>query len=162
MSIAVSALVAPSRSLRGLLALFALALCGAAGTVALVLPERFNGAPFCAAFFLVAALFCLRGCLGATKTHRVDVSGTGAIRVAVQQKMGADAAAPDGIAVTLLPETLVWTHLMLLHLGDAGGKRTVVIVLRDSLAPLEYRALRVALGSLCGRTASIATTNEIV
>ena len=162
MSIAVSALVAPSRSLRALLALFALALCGAAGTVALVLPERFNGAPFCAAFFLVAALFCLHECVGATKTHRIDVSGTGAIRMAVQQEMGANAAAPDGIAVTLLPETLVWTHLMLLHLGDASGKRTVLIVLRDSLAPLEYRALRVALGSLCGRMASIATTNEIV
>jgi hypothetical protein len=37
----------------------------------------------------------------------------------------------------------------------------VVPVLRDSLAPPEYRALRVALGGLSGRSLPATTTNEI-
>lgn len=162
MSLAVSALVAPSRSLRTVLALFALANIGASFVVAFVLPERFGGALFCAGFFLLAGLFLLHGCVSATKTHRIDVSGTGAIRLTVQQEVGADAMASSGIVVMLLPETLVWSQLLLLHLGDAHGKRTVVPVLRDSLAPPDYQALRVALARLSGRVAPAATTNEIL
>ncbi|WP_379785702.1 protein YgfX [Massilia niabensis] len=162
MSLAVSALVAPSRSLRTMLALFALANIGAAVAVAVVLPERFAGAQLCAVFFLLAGLISLHGCVSATKTHQIDVSGTGAIRLTVQQEMGADTLASSGIVVMLLPETLVWSQLLLLHLGDAHGKRTVVPVLRDSLARPEYRALRVALGGLCGRGSPAATTNEIL
>jgi toxin CptA len=162
MSLAVSALVAPSRSLRTVLALFALANIGSALAVAVVLPERFAGAPFCAVLLVAAGLFSLHRCVSARKTHQIDVSGTGAIRLAVQQEVGADALAPSGIVVMLLPETLVWPHLLLLHLGDAQGKRTVVPVLRDSLAPPDYRALRVAIGGLCERVAPAATTNEIL
>lgn len=150
MSLAVSALVAPSRSLRTVLALFALANIGAAFVVAIVLPERFSGALVCAGFFLVAGLFLLHECVRATKTHQIDVSGTGAIRLTVQQEMGADAVASSGIVVMLLPETLVWSQLLLLHLGDGRGKRTVVPVLRDSLALPDYQALRVALARLSG------------
>lgn len=145
-----------------MLALFALANIGAAIAVAFVVPLRFAGAPFCAVFFLVAGLFSLHGCASATKTHQIDVSGTGAIRLTVQQEVGAGALAPSGIVVMLLPETLVWSHLLLLHLGDAHGMRTVVPVLRDSLPPSDYRALRVVIGHLSGRVAPAATTNEIL
>lgn len=162
MSIAVSALVGPSRSLRTMLALFALANTGAALALAFVVPERFAGAPLCALSLLLAGLLSLRGCARATKTHQIDVSGTGAIRLTVQQEMGADVLASSGIVVKLLPETLVWSQLLLLHLGDAHGKRVVVPVLRDSLAPHAYRALRVAAGGLCRNTAPPATTNEIL
>ena len=162
MSLAVSALVAPSRSLRTLLALFALANIGAALAVAFVLPQRFAGAPFCAVFFLLAGLFSLHGCVSATKTHQIDVSGTGTIRLTVKQEVRASDLASRGIVVMLLPETLVWSQVLLLHLGDARGKRTVVPVLRDSLPPPDYRALRVVIGRLCGRVAPAATTNEIL
>jgi len=161
MSIAVSALVAPSRSLRALFALFALAHFLAAGAVAFPLSERFAGALLCAAVLALAGLAALHGCVSTTKTHRIDVSGTGAMRLTVQQEVGPDALRSNGIAVVLLPETLVWSHFLLLHLGDARGKRTVVPVLRDSLAPPEYRALRVALGGLSGRSSPAETTNEI-
>jgi len=161
MSIAVSVLVAPSRLLRACLGLFALVQAGAAAAVALM-PERIGFAPLCAGFFLLAAGCLLHGCVSATKTHRIDVSGTGAMRVAVQQEMGADPVAPDGIVVTLLPGTLVWPRLMLLRLGDGHGGTTVVPVLRDSVAAADYRALRVAVGSLCGQLAPAATTNEIL
>ena len=162
MSIAVSARVAPSRSLRAGLFAFALLQLSASVVVGMLLPERVAGAGFCAAFFLLAALCLLHGWAGATKTHQIDVSGTGAIRLTVQQEMGADVLASSGIVVKLLPETLVWSQLLLLHLGDARGKRVVVPVLRDSLAPHAYRALRVAAGGLCRNTAPPATTNEIL
>ena len=161
MSIAVSALVAPSRSLRAILALFALAAFGAAVAIAFVLPERFIGAPFCAAFFLLAGLFSLHGCVSATKTHRIDVSGTGTVRLTVQQEVEADAVAAESMVVTLLPETLVWSHLLLLHLADVHGRKTVVPVLRDSLAPSDYRALRVALDRCSGQVTP-TTTNKIL
>lgn len=162
MSIAVSALIAPSRSLRAILALFALACFGAAAALVLVLPERFIGAPFCAAIFLLAGLVLLHGCVSATKMHRIDVSGTGTVRLTVQQEVEADTVTPEAKPVTVLPDTLVWSHLLLLHLGDAQGRTTVVPVLRDSTAPADYRALRVALASARGRISPAATTNKIL
>jgi hypothetical protein len=162
MSVAVSARVAPSRLARAGLLLFALAQFGAAFTVGKVLPDRVAGASFCVAFFLLAALCVLHGWAVATKTHQIDVSGTGAIRLTVQQEMEAGALASDGFVVTLLPDTLVWPQLMLLHLADANGARHIVPVLRDSLAPSEYRALRVAIGTLGGQAGQTATTTEIL
>lgn len=157
-----SARVAPSRLARAGLLLFALAQLGAAFTVGKVLPERVAGAPFCVAFFLLAALFLLHGWATATKTHQIDVSGTGAIRLTVQQEMEAGGSASNGFVVTLLPDTLVWPQLMLLHLADVDGARHIVPVLRDSLAPSEYRALRVAIGTLGGQGGQTATTTEIL
>jgi hypothetical protein len=160
-SIALSALVVPSRRLRAALVLFALVQLGAAALV-LAQSARFAAAPFCASIFLLAALFLLHGCVSATKTHRIDVSGTGELRLTVQQEVGAEQVASNGIVVTLLPGTLVWSHLLLLHLGDNRGNNWVVPVLCDSLAPPEYRALRVALGTLFRCSAPAATTNEIL
>ena len=159
MSLAVSARVAPSRRLRAALLLVALAQLCAAIATGILLPDRVAGAPFCAAFFLLAALSLACRWAGATKTHQIDVSGTGTLRLTVQQEMGADQLAPAGSVVTLLPGTLIWPSMLLLHLLDEAGHRQVVPVLRDSLAPSEYRSLRVAIGTLCrrhGRAAAIA------
>lgn len=162
MSLAVSARVVPSRRLRAGLLLFALAQLCAAFTVGMVLPDRVAGAPFCVAFFLLAALCVLHGWAGATKTHQIDVSGTGSIRLTVQQEMEADPLASNGFVVTLLPATLVWPSMLLLHLADGAGARHTVPVLRDSLPPDQYRALRVAIGSLCRHPERVATASEIL
>jgi hypothetical protein len=162
MSVAVSARIAPSRLARAGLLLFAFAQFGAACAVGKLLPDRVAGAAFCVAFFLLAALCLLRGWANATKTHRIDVSGTGTIRLTVQQEMEAGHPASDGFVVTLLPDTLVWPRLMLLHLIDPDGGKHIVPVLRDSLAPSEYRALRVAIGTLAGHAGQAATTTEIL
>ena len=162
MSLAVSARVAPSRCLRAALMLFALAQLCAAVLVSMVLPERVAGAPLCAAFFLLAALASLHGWAGATKTHRIDVSGTGTLHLTVQQGMGADPLASSGTVVTLLPATLIWPSLLLLHLADESGRKHTVPVLRDSLAPFEYRALRVAIGTLSKSHERAAPTTEIL
>ena len=161
-SIAISALVVPSRSLRLALAVYALANLGAAWICAAVLPERLAFSSVCALFFLIAALFLLHGCTRRDKTHRIDVSGTGALRLTVQQKLGTGPAAATDIAVSLLPGSLLWAQLMLLRLGDADGAVHTVPVLRDSLRPFEYRRLRVALGALDGRVARSAAGIEIL
>jgi hypothetical protein len=161
MSLAVSARVAPSRRLRAALLLFALAQLCAAFAIGIVLPERFVGAPCCAAFFLLAALCLVHRWAGATKTHRIDVSGTGTLRLTVQQEVGAAQLASVGSVVTLLPGTLIWPSMLLLHLLDEAGCRRVVPVLRDSLAPTEYRSLRVAIGTLCRGHGRAAATTEI-
>ncbi|MGJ9417550.1 protein YgfX [Massilia sp. CMS3.1] len=157
-----SARIAPSRRLRAALLLFALAQLCAAFSIGILLPERVAGAPFCAAFFLLTALCSVHGWAGATKTHRIDVSGTGTLHLTVKQEMEADPVASAGTVVTLLPATLIWPSMLLLHLADGDGRRHTVPVLRDSLAPAEYRALRVAIGTLCRRHERAAPTIEIL
>jgi hypothetical protein len=162
MSLAVSARVAPSRRLRAGLLLFALAQLCAAFLLLILLPDRLASAACCAAFFLLAALCVLHGWAGATKTHQIDVSGTGGIRLTVQQEMEADLLAPNEFVVTLLPATLVWPSMLLLHLADEQGARHIVPVLRDSLPPSDYRALRVAIGTLCRGREQTAAPTEIL
>lgn len=161
-AIAISAFVAPSRRLRLALGGAALVHLGAAVHIAAVAPERLAFAFPCALFFLLAAAFLLHGCASLTKTHQIDVSGTGTVRLTVQQKVGAGTAVDAAAAVRLLPGSLFWPQLMLLRLGDTGGRQWVVPVLRDSLAPDEYRALRVAFGTLCGRTVTSESASEIL
>jgi hypothetical protein len=141
--------------------LFALAQLCAAFAVGILLPDRLSGAAFCAAFFLLAALCLLHRWAGTTKTHQIDVSGTGTLRLTVQQEMEADPLASGGTVVTLLPGTLIWPAMLLLHLRDEAGARHLVPVLRDSLAAPEYRLLRVAVGTLCRRHGRAAPSTEI-
>ena len=162
MSLAVSACIAPSRRLRTGLLVFGLAQLCAALLLGIVLPDRVAGAPFCVVFFLLAALRVLHGWAGATKTHQIDVSGTGGIRLTVQQEMEADSLAPNEFVVTLLPATLVWPSMLLLHLADEQGARHIVPVLRDSLPPSDYRALRVAIGTLCRAREQTPKPTEIL
>lgn len=148
--------------MRAALLLFALAQLCAAFVVGMLLPERVAGAAFCAAFFLLAALCSLHGWAGATKAHQIDVSGTGTLHLTVQQEVEADPVASTGTVVTLLPATLIWPSMLLLHLADAAGNKHTVPVLRDSLAPAEYRSLRVAIGTLCRRHERTAPPTEIL
>lgn len=115
MSLAVSAIIAPSRRLRCLLACFCASLCAAALAVGLLLPERFAFGGAVACLPLLAALSLLprfppflagwmgrpHGASGALRvTHsqailhsiatvrRIDISGVGQLRLTVQQELG--------------------------------------------------------------------------
>jgi toxin CptA len=149
MSIAVSAVLKPSRRLRALLALYGLANVAAALAVGVVLPGRFAGAPFSVLFFLAAAACLLHGCSAPTKMRRIDISGLGRVRLTVQQDMGADAAgaapAPAGEQVELLAGTTRWPQLLLLRLQNEEGAVRLPPILHDSVAPGVFRALAVAV-----------------
>jgi toxin CptA len=163
MPIAVSAIVAPSRRLRALVLLFGFCNLSAAAAVAFWRPERFPAAPVGACFFLIAAACLLHKVVGAAKTHRIDISGLGQLRVTVQQELQTnDAEGEPGTAVTLLAGSTVWPQLMLLLLRSEDGRRFVLPILRDSVPPQQFRALAVALRAAGGRNHPFVGTHKIL
>lgn len=144
MSIAVSAVVVPSRRLRALVACFG--ACNAAAGIALLFSagQRFPPAALCSAFFLVAAAFLLYTAARHTKTRRIDISGLGQLRLAVQQGVAPEGA-QAAVSVSVAPGSTVWPHLLLLLLRTPDGALTVLPVLRDSVTPQQFRALSVAV-----------------
>jgi len=149
MSIAISAIVGPSRIHRCLLAGAGLSLFAAAFAVGVSAFARFHFGPLQALFLAAAGAALMHAGSGRAKTHRIDISGTGEVVLTVQQGLHERSAA----AVTLLPGSVVWPPLMLLRLGASGpgGRGGCVLVLpvwRDSVAPGAWRALAVAVLAL--------------
>lgn len=150
MSIAVSAVVGPSRIHRCLLAGAGLSLFAAALAVGFLAPAHFRWCMFqVLALALAGAVLMHAGSAGA-KTHRIDISGTGAVVLTVQQGL----RGPSATAVTLLPGSVVWPPLMLLRLRPevAGARVQVLPVWRDSVGPWAWRALAVAVLAIGRRT----------
>lgn len=148
MSITVSAVVKPSRLLRGALLVLAFASAGAAALLA-------SGAAsvhfpwLLAAACLLAALAASRAAARSGTAHQIDISGVGEIRLTVQQSMG-DAA--PGQLVQLLPGSTIWPHVLLLLLHDAGnGCLTILTILPDSVPPEQFRKLAVSVRAIAGQ-----------
>jgi toxin CptA len=151
MSIAVSALVRPSRIQRFVWCGCGLALCASAVAVGLLAPEHFL-CPLVVAFALTGAgAAVLAAAAVYAKTHRIDISGTGDMRVTVQQDLGGREdekrarGEPLGGRTVLLPGSVVWPMLMLLRHAAPGAGPRVVAVWRDSVDADTWRALAVAL-----------------
>lgn len=172
MSIAMTAVIAPSRCLRIVLAGFGASLLAAACAVGFATPPGFAAAALVAAALLFAGLCILHAALRPAMAHRIDISGPGRIRLTVQQGVRQDHG--TALQARLLPGSTLWPRLLLLLLetgageraggqssgaGGAGGwrawrwpafpasGRTGVLVLPDSMPPETFRALVVALGS---------------
>ncbi|HEX9174255.1 MAG TPA: protein YgfX [Telluria sp.] len=160
MSLAVSAVVNPSRLLRLALLLYACACLGAALALAsgragnVVLPH------WVALCCLLAAGAALRAFSQAKNTRRIDISGPGQIRVTVQQNVGSTSA--DGVPVQLIPGSTVWPSAMVLLLRAEDGAVTALTVLPDSVAPHQFRALAVAIRAIAGRNNSFFGANKIL
>lgn len=155
MSIAVSALVRPSL-VQQLVTLGAgLAQCAAALAVGLHAPERFVAGPAVALVLAGAGLALLGSAALRPKTHRIDISGTGELRVTVQQSVGgrdgSDCRSGD---TTLLPGSVIWPVLMGLRYGAPGMTPRVLLVWRDGVDPTAWRALAVAL-AVAGRRGAV-------
>jgi hypothetical protein len=118
MSIAMTAVIAPSRRLRVVLGGFGVSLLLGALAVGLLAPLRFTAGSVVAGALLVAGLCVLHSAAAPATVHRIDISGLGRIRLTVQQDVWADARA--GVPVTLLPGSTLWPRLMMLRLGVAG------------------------------------------
>jgi toxin CptA len=150
MSIAVSALVRPSRASRLVLGGAGLGQLGGAAALASG-PQHWLAAGSGAAALLLAGTLLLGLAARHPKTHRIDISGTGELRVTVQQMMHVPAcgAAP---AAELLPGSVVWPMLMLLRWRvprpGARPRTRALAVWRDSVDADTWRALAVALTTL--------------
>lgn len=131
MSIAIAAVVRPSRILR----LAQAAMC------ALVLAA---GVTLKSPLLLACACAGLGWQAREVKPWRVDISAVGQVRLTVYQRSGPAPARP----VRLLPGALLWPGLMLLGLEDEDGRRYRLLLLPDSVAAPAWRALALALRAL--------------
>ena len=161
MTIAVSAVVRPSRIHRSLLVGAGLALFAAALAVGLPASARYHASLFQAAILVGAGAVLMHAGSACAKTHRIDISGTGEVALTVQQglRMHGAGAADGAAAVALLPGSVVWPPLMLLRLQEPGGHVHVLPVWRDSVEPGAWRALAVAVLAI-GRRAGKHTEHE--
>ena len=158
MSIAVSAVIKPSRLLRVALAVYAAASAGAAMALASGSAGVYL-APLVAAACLLAALAAGRAAAVSGTTRRIDISGLGEIRLTVQQSMGE--AAPRA-PVQLLPGSTVWPIMLLLLLRDPGnGALTVLAILPDSVSHEQFRKLAVCIRAIAGRDNKFLDKNKI-
>lgn len=137
MSIAVSALVRPSRIQRFVFVCCGLALCASALAVGLAASGHFRRAPLVASALAAAGCAVLGTAAVRPKMHRIDISGTGDLRVTVQQGVGGNAV--------VLPGSVIWPMLMVLRHAARGTGPRVLCVWRDSVDADAWRALAVAL-----------------
>ena len=152
MSIAVSAVVKPSRLLRASLAACA-AVHAAAG---LALAAGMHGVTAVAC--LLCAVLLLRQALRRPKVRRIDISGLGEIRLTVQQESKGEPP-----PMLLQAATTLWPQLLLLLLRpQGGGAQLALLVLPDSVAPGAFRALAVALRCVAERDNKFFRNNKIL
>lgn len=165
MSIALSVIVRPSRVHRLLSLGCGLAQCAAALAVGVGAPARFPDAYWLAPVLAGSGLALMLGAARRPKTHRIDISGTGELRVTVQQDVGVTgsvtgvpiAAVPiAAVPIALLPGSVRWPMLALLRyraVDMPGTAASVLPVWRDSVDAAAWRTLAVALaviGRRCG------------
>jgi hypothetical protein len=159
MSIAVSAVVKPSRLLRMALSGYALACACAAVLLLFGDPGRFHFPALLGAACLLAALAAGRAAARRATTRLIDISGLGEIRLTVQQSMGV--AAPRK-PVLLWPGSTLWPRVLLLLLRDAdNGALTVLPILPDSLSHEQFRKIGVALRAIARRDNQFLKKNKI-
>jgi toxin CptA len=152
MSIAVSVIARPSRIHRLLLGGCSLAQAGAALAVGIVTSGRFPAATWLALMLAATAAGLMCSVVQRPKTHRIDISGTGELRVTVQQNVRVPGAArvaagapAAGAPAVLLPGSVVWPMLVVLRHAVPGAAAGVLMVWRDSVDAATWRALAVAL-----------------
>lgn len=145
MSIAVSAVIRPSRLLR--LIVFGYAVCCAGAAVALARQApAFHYATAGTLLCAGAACACWRA--APATTRRIDISGPGTIGLLVQHSMGRAQALP---VLELLPMCTVWPWLIVLLLRAPGQGITAVLILSDSVSPEQFRNIAVAIRTIAGR-----------
>lgn len=156
MSIAVSVCILPSRRLWRLHVLLYLLVLLAAAC-----------APHASWQLALAAAVALAACRGHgfVNLARLDISGVGAMRLAVYPLMagsyvagraGMPARAPPAIplarGVSMLPGSTLWPWLLLLRLRAEDGVVHWLAVLPDSVGPEAWRRLALALRAIAART----------
>lgn len=152
MSIAVSAIVRPSRILLALVsimcagtAIIGVAIaCDAIGDLSLALRISIGAA------IIFLAVFGFYHGTRHQKILHIDISGAGQFRLAEVGSAGPCTntnwphVGSHGAVVALLRNSTIWPHMLLLRLQADNGKITVVPILPDSVSRDSFRALSVA------------------
>jgi len=148
MTIAVSALIRPSRLLIVLVTGMSVGLtvCGVLLFVGFTDVLRYHARASIAAVCIIAGLAgffltCVR-----KKAFRIDISGTGQIRLNDTSRgvLTAEGGQTSGERVQLLSDSTLWPTLLILRLQSESGRVMVVPVLPDSLTRHDFRAVCVA------------------
>jgi toxin CptA len=149
MSIAVSAVIVPSRLLRRALLCYGLANLGAGVALGAGLVRPFWLPWAAAGCCLLAGVAVLRSPAPGPNVRRIDISGVGQLRLTVQQGIGTNDARAG--LVQLLPGSTVWPGLMLLRLRDEDGVACALMLLPDSVEAGQFRRLSVAIRDVASR-----------
>ncbi len=152
MSIAVSAIVHPSRVLLALVG----AMCAGAAAVGLAIGfDMFGELPRLSRWLLggtivFLAVFGFYHGVRHRKILHIDISGEGQFRLTEVSSAGPCTntnrphVGSHGAVVALMKDSTIWPHLLLLRLQADNGKITTVPILPDSVSRDSFRALSVA------------------
>jgi toxin CptA len=150
MSIAVSAVIVPSRLLRRVLLCYALANLAAGAALGAGLARPFALPWLGAAACLLAGAAVLACLVRLPNVRRIDISGPGQVRLTVQQAIGTRDAPPP-VPMRLSPGSTVWPGLLLLDLGGENGELCRLALLPDCVEAGQFRRLSVALRDIASR-----------
>ncbi|MEO7497143.1 MAG: flagellar hook-length control protein [Massilia sp.] len=159
MSIAVSAVIQPSRRVGRFCRAFACANLVAGLSLAAGWAGAFRHPYWLAAACLLGAAVLLAPGLAGPEMRRIDISGLGQIRLTVQQDMGLSSA--PGVLVDLLPGSTLWPGMLVLRLG-AGSAVSVLLVLPDSISDEQFRGVAVAVSDISVRKNKFSKNNKIL
>lgn len=152
MSIAVSAVIQPSRLLAGMIAVMSIVIALVGGAIGFGLVEDF---PLVARF----SLFVVIGFLSSfgfyhgmkhRKTIQLDISGVGQVRMtnvapkAPCMNTNWPHVRTTGEVCRLMPDSTLWPFLILLRLKTEEGRTLTVTILPDCVPSSDFRALSVA------------------
>jgi len=147
MSIALSAVIKPSRLLLALVATECMLtaasglLIGFGGVGNLLLPIRISLATLC----MMAALYGMWRYYRERRTIQIDISADGQIRMAdIRADDAAQALNPGLLQVRLLECSTICSQILLLRLRLASGSVRTIAILPDCVSKNTFRVLSVA------------------
>jgi toxin CptA len=161
MSIAVSAVLQPSRLLRLALACWGVAGAGAGAALLSWEPARFHAPVVLAMACLAVAAVAWRLAAQRGNVRRIDISGLGEIRLWVQQSLGGET--PQEAAMQLLPGSTIWPSMLVLLLRSGGNASvTIVVLLPDSVPHGQFRKIAAAITWIARRDNKFLEKNKIL
>lgn len=160
MSIAICAVIAPSRLLRWALALHAMAGLGASIALLSGWGDNFHFSHGIALACAMAALLAGRASLRQPTVRQLDISGLGELRLTVQQSLGS--APAQARSVHLAPGSTLWPGLLLLQLRGAAPGHTVLLIVPGCVAPGQFRKLAVSIRTIARRDNKFVEKNKIL
>ncbi|MBC7501263.1 MAG: hypothetical protein H7315_12305 [Herminiimonas sp.] len=156
MSIAVSAIIKPSKTLFVIVSFMSLGMIVLGALVVLIqmaLYANWLRLSVMMIFTLLAGILYHQAIIQ-PRVIRIDISGIGQIRLFNESHRDSDLHPRSGHLMRLIPGSTLWTGLLLLRMQDDIGQTKVLIVLPDSLADDGFRSLSVACRWIAGHNNS--------